>query len=77
MDFITKTPKSQGDATDVKYRTILVTVDRLPKYAHFILCKTKIPARALELQVIDMLIGQHAIPRLFVTDTDKLFTSNY
>ena len=44
MDFITKLPKSE-DATDTKYNSILIIVDKLTKYAHFILCKETFEAK--------------------------------
>ena len=37
MDFIIKLPLSKDTITDMKYNSILVVVDRLTKYAHFIL----------------------------------------
>ena len=36
MDFIVKLPLSKDTITDIKYDSILVVVDRLTKYAHFI-----------------------------------------
>ena len=77
MDFITKLPESRDGATDIAYDTILVIVDRLTKYAHFIPCKGTITARGLGFLVIDRLIRHQGLPRVFVTDRDKLFTSNY
>ena len=41
MDFIVKLPLSKDIITDIKYNSILVVVDRLTKYAHFIPWKEK------------------------------------
>ena len=47
MDFIVKLPLSRDTITDVKYDSILVVVDRLTKYAHFIPWKEKGNAKDL------------------------------
>ena len=44
MDFITRLLPSIEAYTGVSYDTILVIVDRLTKYTHFILCKTTLIA---------------------------------
>ena len=36
MSFIVKLPKSEDVNTDIKYNCILVIIDKLTKYAHFI-----------------------------------------
>ena len=77
MDFITKLPKSTDLVTGQQYNCILVMVDRLTKYAHFIPCSKTITAPQLGCLVLDRLIRYHGIPRIFITDRDKLFTSNY
>ncbi len=77
MDFITGLPESREGTTGVPYTCILVMVDRLTKYAHFVPCKATITAEQLGFLVIDRLIRHHGIPRIFITDRDKLFTSNY
>ena len=52
-------------------------VDRLTKYAHFIPCSETITAPQLGCLVLDRLIRYYGILRIFITDRDKLFTSNY
>ena len=37
MDFTVKFPKSEDISTDMKYNSILVIIDKLTKYAYFIL----------------------------------------
>jgi hypothetical protein len=77
MDFIVKLPPSKEPVTDVVYDSILVMVDRLTKYAHFIPYKESSTAEQLGHLVIDRLVRYHGIPTSLVTDRDKLFTSNY
>jgi hypothetical protein len=52
-------------------------VDRLTKYTHFIPCMKSIIAEELAHLVLDRLIRYYGIPKSFITDRDKLFTSNY
>ncbi len=77
MDFIVKLPKSTDPVTKVKYDSILVMVDRLTKYAHFIPCNETIDAQQLGCLVLDKLVRYHGLPAVIVTDRDKLFTSKY
>ena len=77
MDFIVKLPESTEPATGQRYDSILVIVDRLTKYAHFVPCNETITAEQLGHLVLDRLIRYHGIPTTFITDRDKLFTSNY
>jgi len=77
IDFIVKLPSSSDQITEEVYDSILVIVDRLTKYTHFIPYKETYTAEQLARIVIDRLIRYHGIPSSFVTDRDKLFTSNY
>lgn len=77
MDFITKLPISEDKATRVNYDMILVMVDRLTKYAHFIAASETYTAEQLGHLVMDRLVRHHGFPKVFITDRDKLFTSNY
>jgi hypothetical protein len=77
MDFITDLPYSEDPALEQTYDGILVVVDRLTKYAHFIPYKKTFTAPQVAATMIDRCFRLHGIPRKFVTDRDKLFTSNF
>ena len=77
MDFITRLPPLIEAYIGVSYDIILVIVDRLTKYIHFILYKATLIAKQLGFLVLDRLIRYYRIPRVFVTDRDKLFTLAY
>ena len=77
MDFITRLPYSQDQATGVSYDAILVMVDKLTKYAHFVLTKQSINTEQLAHLVLDRLVRYHGLLEAILTDRDKLFTSAY
>ena len=77
MDFITDLPKSPNLVTGHLYDGILVIVDRLTKYAHFIPCNKTITAPQLGCLVLDRLVRYHGILKVFITDRDTKFISNY
>lgn len=71
MDFIGGLPKSQ------RFDTILVVVDRMTKYSHFIplahLYDAKVIAETFAREVVRL----HGIPSSIVTDKDPSFTSKF
>ena len=77
MDFITDLPQSRDPVSSVLHDAILVMVDKLTKYAHFIACSKTMDAVKLGHLVIDRLVRYHGLPVSFITDRDKLFTSTY
>ena len=77
LDFIIRLLPSIEVYIGVSHDTILVIVDRLTKYTHFILCKATLIAKQLGFLVLDRLIRYYRIPKVFVIDRDKLFTSAY
>jgi len=77
MDFIVKLPKSADPVTGHQHDSILVMVDRLTKYSHFIPCSETISAQQIGCLVLDRLVRYHGMPTVFIRGRDKLFTSNY
>ena len=77
MDFKVKLPLSKDTITGIKYDSILVVVDRLTKYAHFIPWKEKGNAKNLAKVILKEIIANHGIPQSIISDKDKLFTSKF
>nr|KYP53324.1 Transposon Ty3-G Gag-Pol polyprotein [Cajanus cajan] len=71
MDFITGLPNSCG------FTVIMVVIDRLSKYSHFVPLKSdfssKVVAEAFTLHIVKL----HGLPKSIVSDRDKVFTSNF
>ena len=72
MDFITSLP-----LTDRGHDAILVVVDRLSKYAHFIPVVTTITAEDLAHVFVDRVFKLHGMPREVLTDRGSVFTSQF
>jgi len=64
-------------ATEERYDSILIMIDKLIKYSHIIACKEKFIAEQLRYIVLNRLIKYHNIFKELINDKDKLFTSNY
>ena len=77
MDFITDLLGSKDPVTGVFSDAILVIVDKLTKYTHFVPCTKTVTAEQLGYLVLDRLVRHHSLPLAFITDRDKLFTSAY
>jgi hypothetical protein len=76
MDFITDLPESLDKASGRHYNGIMVVVDRLTKYNHYIPYRKDFTAEQTAATLIDRVFRIHGLPRKIVTDRDKLFTSN-
>ncbi|GAU12540.1 hypothetical protein TSUD_182540 [Trifolium subterraneum] len=71
MDFITGLPLSYG------YTTILVVIDRLTKYAHFLPMKTDYSSKSVAEVFMNNIVKLHGMPKSIVSDRDKVFTSSF
>ncbi|PNY16671.1 retrotransposon-related protein, partial [Trifolium pratense] len=71
MDFITGLPPSSG------YTTIMVIVDRLTKYAHFIPMKSDYSSKSVAEAFMHNIVKLHGMPKSIVSDRDKVFTSSF
>lgn len=71
MDFITGLPNSFG------YTTIMVVIDRLTKYAHFVALKTEYTSRMVAEVFMNQVVKLHGMPKSIVSDRGKVFTSNF
>ena len=69
MDFIEGLPKSLG------HDVIMVVVDRLTKYAHFISMGSHFTAKSVALVFFKQIYKLHGLPLDIVSDRDKIFTS--
>ena len=71
MDFIEGLPLSDGKDK------ILVVVDQLTKYAHFIGIKKTDSAKQIIEMFCKNIYKLHGFPKIIVSDRDAKFTSNF
>lgn len=71
MDFVEGLPRSNG------YNGILVIIDRLTKYAHFIALVHPYTAKTIVRLFVEYVIKLHGVPRTIITDRDRIFIRNF
>lgn len=71
MDFVEGLPLSEG------YSVILVVVDRLTKYAHFLALKHPYTSDKLAQLFIGQLFKLHGMPHSIISDKDTTVTSKF
>ena len=71
MDFIEGLPKSEGCTV------ILVIVDRLTKYAHFLPVKHPYTAATIAQLFMDHVVKLHGLPASIVSDRDTIFVRHF
>ena len=71
IDFIIGLPNSSG------FTVIMVVIDRLTKYSHFVSMKSNCTSKTLAEAFMCHIIKLHGVPKSIVSDRDKVFTSNF
>lgn len=71
MDFVERLPISQGKDT------ILVIVDRLSKFTHFIALKHPYPAPKVAKYFLDEIFKLYGLPKTIVSDCHTIFLSEF
>ena len=71
IDFIKGLPPSEGK------NTILVVIDRLSKYAHFLALTHHFSAKVVANKFIESVVKLHGMPQSIISDHDPIFISNF
>lgn len=71
MDFIEGLPLSNG------FNGILVVVDRLTEYAHFVPLVYPYTTKSVARLFVEYVIKLHTVPRSIFIDRDRIFISHF
>ena len=71
MKFITRLPKSKG------HNVIMVVVDHLTKYAHFIALSHPFTTSIVAKVFLKNIQKLHGTPKVIISDCDFIFISNF
>ena len=71
MDFIEGLLKVEG------YSTLLVVVDRLSKYAHFLCLRHPYLAQIVASLFVKVIVRLHGVPASIILDRDWIFLSSF
>lgn len=71
MDFIDGLPSSCGKDS------ILVVIDRLSKYAHFLPLSHPYSAKVIAEKFVDGVVKYHGMPKSIISDRDPIFMSHF
>lgn len=71
LDFVEGLPRS------TRYDTILVVIDKFTKYGHFIPLSHPYTAQTVAQLYVDHIYKLHGLPKIIISDRDKVFTSNF
>jgi hypothetical protein len=77
LNFIVKLLPLKEILTRIIYDLILVIINRLIKYAHFISYKEGLTAEELAYTFNKNIITNYGIPEEIINNRDKLFISNF
>ena len=77
MDFVTQLLVLRDPVTNYTYNSIFVVVDRFTKAAKFVPFQHSYTAEQLARVFLDRIVRHHGIPKLIISNRDKLFTLNY